>query len=315
MLEVGDPRQMAPSVPALARHAAGHHGLFRAADASALGFAPHHLRELVDRGWCERLVRGVYRVGGAPPTPQQRLLAEVWSHPDGTVAAFRAAGRVWALPGLARAQPEVAVVHGRNRHRGGPRVHGTSLLPPAHVTVRDAVPITTVPRTLFDLGGVLSPGRMERLVDDALQRRLVTLARLRAVFFVLAGRGRPGTATMRRILDDRDDEHVAPASELERVARLLLRDCGLPMPTFEVDLGGEEWIGRVDCLWLAERLVLELDGRRFHGGASARDADRDRENRLVAHGWRVIRLTWHDLVHRPGWCVELLRTALGGRGS
>lgn len=295
----------------LLEQAARDHGLFQVARAVELGLAPHHLRGLVERGWCERIVPGVYRVAGSPRSAHQQLLAEIWAHPAGTVAGLRAAGRLWTLQGLHAATPEVLVVHERNRHRGGPRVHATRALPKQHVTVRDRIPTTTVGRTLFDLGRVLPAARLERIVDDALARRLVSMAQLRSVFFALARRGRPGTASMRTILDDRDDGHPVPASELERVARLLIGSSDLPMPSFEVDLGGEEWIGRVDCTWRAERVVLELDGRRFHGGASARDADRERENRLVAAGWRVLRLTWHDLTERPEHCLELLRSALG----
>jgi len=33
----------------------------------------------------------------------------------------------------------------------------------------------------------------------------------------------------------------------------------------------------VDCLWRAERLIVELDGRAVHGTATAFEADRERD--------------------------------------
>jgi len=37
------------------------------------------------------------------------------------------------------------------------------------------------------------------------------------------------------------------------------------------------------------RLVIEFDGFRYHRSKSAFQADRERQNEFVAHGWRVLR--------------------------
>jgi very-short-patch-repair endonuclease len=72
-------------------------------------------------------------------------------------------------------------------------------------------------------------------------------------------------------------------------------------------------VGRVDCLWREAKVIVELDGRRFHGGAMARDADRRRDNRLFAGGWTVLRFTWWDIQERPDEVVGLVRRALLAR--
>jgi very-short-patch-repair endonuclease len=76
-------------------------------------------------------------------------------------------------------------------------------------------------------------------------------------------------------------------------------------------LGGDEWIGRVDCRFTRDRLLVELDGRVGHVGELDRARDRDRDNALMAEGWRVLRFTWDDVVSRPTWVVSTLRRALG----
>ncbi len=116
---------------------------------------------------------------------------------------------------------------------------------------------------------------------------------------------------MRSLLDDFGEGHIAPASELERRGRKVFAEAGLPLPRFEVHLGtDDQWVGRVDCLWDEARLVVELDGGRFHGGLLARDADRRRDNHLMSQGWRVLRITWDDLCERPQEVVAWIRAAL-----
>lgn len=295
---------------ALALVAANHHGLFRSADARACGISRDRVRTLVRQGWCEAIGRGVFRVRAAPRTGAQVVLREVWSHPGGAVASHRAAAYIWELVGYRTARREVTVARGSTQRASG-RTHASCWLPDAHCTIRDGIPLTRVARTIFDLAGVEHARRMEVVLDDALARRLCTLRQVHDVFFSLARRGRRGTATMRALLEDRGEGYVAPASELERRARRIFREHGLPTPTFELVLGDDEVIGRVDCIWREVKLVVELDSQRHHGSRSRREADRRRDNRLVAAGWRVIRVTWDDLRERPAEVAELIRAALG----
>ena len=298
----------------LSNHAARHHGLFRRADAKRLGIGTHRLEGLVASGWCARPVRGVYRVGGSPATSEQAVLAAVWGSDEDAVASHLAAARLWDLPGFGRATPEVTRPRGQNQRLSIGVVHGSMRLPSTHTTQHSAIPVTTPARTIFDLAGVLTTPRTANALDAALSRRLCTIAQLDQVFFALARRGRRGTAAMRELLEARGLGYVPPASELERRARQVFRDGGPPQPAYEVDLGDDAWIGRVDCVWRDSRVIVELDGRRFHDGLSSRTADRERDNRLMAQGWRVIRVTWDDIVQRPQVVVNWIRTALRAAG-
>lgn len=64
---------------------------------------------------------------------------------------------------------------------------------------------------------------------------------------------------------------------------------------------------RVDFSSPAASLVVEVDGQRWH-----RDPGRDqaRDNALALLGWRVLRLSWAQVVHGPEQAVADVRAAL-----
>ena len=55
-------------------------------------------------------------------------------------------------------------------------------------------------------------------------------------------------------------------------------------------------VGRVDLL-IGERLVIEVDSRRYHTSDAAYQSDRERDRRLNGLLYRVIRLTYQDVMH------------------
>ena len=67
---------------------------------------------------------------------------------------------------------------------------------------------------------------------------------------------------------------------------------------------------QVDCLWPANRQIVELDGWEGHGTRTAFRDDRARDRRLRAAGYRVTRLTWNQLEDEPDAVAADLRTLL-----
>jgi very-short-patch-repair endonuclease len=67
---------------------------------------------------------------------------------------------------------------------------------------------------------------------------------------------------------------------------MLLRGAGLPEPRCQV------WIGRhrVDFLWPAKRLVVEVDGEAAHRGRRRQARDAARDEALEAKGYVVLRV-------------------------
>lgn len=157
--------------------------------------------------------------------------------------------------------------------------------------------MTTVPRTIFDLARRTGPMVLDRAVEDALRHRLCTIGSLYRVLAELGGRGRPGTVKMRNVLVARGRDYRPTKSDMELVGRALLHD--VPGIEWEVPMTDEQgFIRSVDARVAHAGLVVELDGRRYHGQPSdvARDAAEDA--RLVAAGNVVHRLTWADLTVR-----------------
>ncbi|MGH2914135.1 MAG: endonuclease domain-containing protein, partial [Solirubrobacteraceae bacterium] len=95
-------------------------------------------------------------------------------------------------------------------------------------------------------------------------------------------------------------------SEAERRLRALIDAAGLPRPLFNARLHGFE----VDALWPSLRVVVEVDGFAFHAHRGAFERDRRRDQRLVAAGYTVIRITWRQLAHEPLGVVARLAQAL-----
>ncbi|MDN4484265.1 endonuclease domain-containing protein [Demequina lignilytica] len=70
---------------------------------------------------------------------------------------------------------------------------------------------------------------------------------------------------------------------------------------------------RADMLHRAARLVVELDGHRYHSSRAAQQRDRERSTDLAAAGYLTVRFGWDDLASRPKWCRERLLQVLAAR--
>jgi very-short-patch-repair endonuclease len=78
------------------------------------------------------------------------------------------------------------------------------------------------------------------------------------------------------------------------------------MPDFNTKVLGRE----VDVFWRSESLIVEVDGYEYHSNRQVFESDRARDAALVAGGYRVIRVTWRQLVDRPYEVVARIAQAL-----
>jgi very-short-patch-repair endonuclease len=85
----------------------------------------------------------------------------------------------------------------------------------------------------------------------------------------------------------------------------LLRDHGFPRAVFQHPVPDAS--ARLDFAYPAIRLGIEVDGYEVHGTPRAMTADHERQRRIVAAGWTMIRFTWHDVVRRPSRVAADLR--------
>lgn len=199
----------------------------------------------------------------------------------------------------------------RGRKRNAPGIVHRNLLLVRDVTTVGAIPVTTPARTLLDIAAVAPRETVEEALDDALRRRLVSLRRLRSRVDELGRRGRPGIAMMRALLDARDPSSPVPESVFETRLLRVLRRARLPEPVLQHRIRDRgRTVAVVDFAYPDAKLAIEADGYRWHSGRVRWENDRARLNRLTLLGWRVIHVTWHDLVRRPEHVAASVRNAL-----
>lgn len=96
----------------------------------------------------------------------------------------------------------------------------------------------------------------------------------------------------------------------------LLRRAGIHRWRANVEIHDDRGlIGVGDLVFDRQRLVVEIDGRAHHSDPASFERDRERQNRLVAAGWTVLRFTWRDLTSRPAHVVATVRRQLARTGA
>jgi hypothetical protein len=101
-------------------------------------------------------------------------------------------------------------------------------LDPEDVTVLGPFPVTTLARTVVDLGSIYDERRSEESLDAALRRKPDLLPVLTDCSERLASRARNGIATLRRILEQRDPSLGVPDRNLETSFAQMARRFALP---------------------------------------------------------------------------------------
>jgi very-short-patch-repair endonuclease len=294
----------------IAALAAQQHGHITRRDAIRAGMPPRMIDRRVASGEWIQAAPGVYRMRGAPDTWLGRLTAATM-HLPGAVVSHEAAAALHRLPTFSPGPVTVSVAHESTRRSPVALVRQSTDLVADHRTAVRGLPVTTVARTLVDLARVCSVARLDHVVGEVIAAEVVSVGGLCACFDDVARRGKPGCRKMRTVLTERQPGYVPPASKAESLLLQVLRDAGLPRPVLQL---AAPWPGatdeRVDVAYPWAKLIIEVDSRRWHTRVKDFARDRARDNAAVLAGWRVIRVTWDDLVHRPQEVVRMIRSVL-----
>lgn len=314
--DVGDPierNEMRGSASkAIARLATGQKGSISRSQLLANGLRRSTITRRAARGELHRMHRGIYLVGHEALAPLAREWAAVLACGQGTVVSHHSAAQAWSLLEDRDCEDvEVTVLGRRIRSRPGLRIHRTERLQAADIRRIDGLPITAPARTLLDLAAV-GCERLERAFSEAHVRRLLTDRAMEGALR-RAGRRR-GVLAIKALIDA--NELGFARSEAERRMRNLILRAGLPAPLLNTRVAGY----LVDFVWPRQRLIVEVDGYRFHGHRVAFERDRRKSMALVAAGYRVIRVTWRQLTREHLAVVATIASALaeaevGGRGQ
>ena len=280
----------------------------------ALGLTDMMLRRRLASGALVMARPGVYVLPGHTFTPQMLLRAATYALPG--VVSHESAAEIHDLPYVPRGMAVISVPHRTTNRFPEVVLHQSTDLFPHHIEEIDGLRITTVPRTIFDLASRLRPRRIRMLVEQAVVERKCALDELTTIKDELARRGRPGSASFREVLCEIGPGVALSESALELAGMGLIRDAGLPEPHQQLELPWRDTCdGRVDMAYPEARLIIELDGRRWHSRTETMEMDHKRDRAAQLAGWRVFRFTWSQLEDTPGDFIGSVALALAEQGA
>jgi hypothetical protein len=278
----------------------------------AAGFSADELRGLLREGRLTPVRRGSYVHGGLPEDVLARHVLQVRAA-VGELASDAVVSHVSAavLHGLRIWGVRLDRVHVTRRRRTGGRcgvlvhVHSAAL-DPAEIVMIGGLPVTSLARTVADLGRMLPFERAVVFCDSAMFHKRPDRVDQSDVLAVLDHEPRrPGTKAARRALDF---SSALSESVGESRSRVAIAAAGLPPPVLQWEVHAAAtgaFVGRVDMGWPKLRTVGEFDGlvkygRTLRPGQDIAEVlveEKIREDALRDEDLGVVRWIWKDLTN------------------
>jgi very-short-patch-repair endonuclease len=234
-------------------------------------------------------------------------MAAVLASGRGAVLSHRSAATLWGLRGYSKGAVHVTLAS-KSTSSKAIRRHQIRL-PDDEMTTHDGIPVTTPPRTIFDLAATESVDVVENLLRQAEYRRLYDALSLRDL--VERYPGRRGVRKVRACLARLEELPSGRVrSPLEERFLPFLRRHRLPRPRLNDWIVAGERRFQVDCHWAGTGQIVELDGWEGHGTRSAFRDDRTRDRVLRVAGYSVTRIAWAQLDDEPEALAADLRALL-----
>jgi very-short-patch-repair endonuclease len=259
-------------------------GLVTTAQATALGIGRTALdRARASGGLLVPVRRSVHAVRGAPQSERTPVRAALMALGPNAVASHRTAAWLHGLLSERSTPLEFWVPPGRRRRATGTQLREAELGPAERMHL-DGLALTAPARTVADLATVLPAPWAERILHEAVMRRLCRYEDLAT----LVVPGRPGAKFLRATLHD-----ALGDTPLEARWHRLLVAAGLPRPKrqFQLIIGGRVYV--LDFAWPTSRVALETNGFDARRTRSGFDRDHDKVLALQGVGWTVFSVTSH----------------------
>jgi very-short-patch-repair endonuclease len=277
------------------------------AQLSELRLTAKQIGGAVRAGRLERVLPNVFRLTGAPSTPQQTFAAAVLWAGTNALGSFRSAAELWSIDVPEGARAEVTVWGSAHPRCDDVVVHRVAASPERRV--RLGIPVTSPERTIVDLAGVLSSPQLEIAFESARRARLVTVESTSRALAAAGAQGRRGAGRLRVLLAALADEPPAESALEVRVARLL-RASDLPKPQRQLEVLANGRRYRLDFAWPEQALAPECDGRAWHDF----EHDRRRWSAITAAtGYRIVWATWARVRDEPERVLDEIRRRVSRR--
>ncbi|HVW46273.1 MAG TPA: DUF559 domain-containing protein [Solirubrobacterales bacterium] len=233
-------------------------------------------------------------------------MAAVLAHGSHAVLSHRSAGQLWGLYPRRDIEPEV-MCPGAKKTKPGIVAHRGTLLRDEVVWVR-GIPVTSVPRTMYDLAGMLKEREVERAWNEMEVREYRD--RLSIPHLLERHPRRQGSALLARLAGSENRPVGITRNDLEEAFLALVDRFGLPRPRMNAHMAVRDRFYEIDCLWEERRVAIELDGGGAHRTKKAFHDDRERDRILSAEGFTTARVTWRHIQDTPDEVAADLRRIL-----
>ncbi len=260
-----------------------------------LGLGSEAIKYRIRTGYLFPVYPGVYAVGSPARHPIETASAAVLACGPTAVLSHASALALWGLAKRWPATHEVTVTI--DRRPKGITTHLSCTLSRADITRQHGIRVTTPARTVIDCAPSLTDRALARAVNDARLGNLLTQTQLAEA------------------LERKPCKRLAPSSGAPTRSQFedaFLGFCakhGLPTPQINVRIAGYE----VDAYFAAEKVIVELDGYRYHSDRRTFERDRNRDAEMLARGIVTVRITWERLTVRPAAEAGRLHKILSAR--
>jgi very-short-patch-repair endonuclease len=269
-----------------------------------LGFDRGEIDRLVAGKFLHRLHRGVYAVGHPNVSLQGSYKAAVLACGEGAVLSHWSAAGHWELLGVRQGAEIHVSAPGHRRPTAAIKAHWVPGLDGRDCTLRDRIPVTTVARTLLDLGAIATPKQLQRATNQAERKGLLAESAVREL--IDRNRGRKGIKEFVAVTAAVNAGTHRTRSDLEVAFLDFCRRHHIEEPVSNGKVEGFE----VDMHWPGTRLIVELDDYEYHRTPTSFEQDRRRDAELKLKGYTVIRVTGAWLDTDPHGLARTLRALL-----
>lgn len=258
----------------------------------------------------DSVYRNVYVAAGQAISPADKAVAAwLWSGRRATVAGLSAAALHGSLWIDAQLPAEINQPH---RHKTKGILLHSDALGDDEVCVIGGVPATTPARTAYDLG-------RRRGLETAVIRidALMQATRIQPIDVAATAHRHRGARGIKQLREAITLSDAGAESPQETRTRLVLTSANLRPKRTQIEVFDRhgDFVGRIDMGWDDWLVGVEYDGEQHWTNPDIRAGDIERQTRLEAQGWRIIRVSAEMLRCRPHVIVERVRDALRAAGA
>jgi hypothetical protein len=245
---------------------------------------------------------GVFTVGTPARTAVERAAGAVLACGPHAVLSDGGAMALWGFWKYWPRTLEVTLKKG-NRKPKGLIVHRRLLLP-GDITTQHGIRTTSPARTFLDVARRLTDDELDRDINNSLHSPWLTVNQLAEMLD-----RHPRHPATKRLLHYVTTDDGPTRSILEREFPAFCRHHGLPQPQLGATVGRHT----VDALFPDEKVIVELDGWRYHNTRVDFETDRDRDANTTALGYVTVRITKRRIERTPDREADRLRAILATR--